>query len=122
MSFLVEAAARAEQKEADDHVPIIRMLADHRTAKGGWQEWAAGCICGFYERGIPGKWYIPGEASALRIYNSHLPVAPEEDEPPRIEQFREMNDRVFGPGNWIECSLCPDGEGNPSYHHKDHHV
>lgn len=39
-----------------------------------------------------------------------------------IDRFRSLNDRVWGAGNWMECSLCLDGRGNPSFHHRNFHT
>lgn len=39
----------------------------------------------------------------------------------RYERFREGNDALWGEGNWIECPVCLDGRGKPSFHHKEMH-
>lgn len=62
-----------------EHMPIIRLIERHETPHGEWEEWAAGCLCGFYSRGMPG-YYIPSAHQATRVYNSHLPSFSEEEE------------------------------------------
>jgi hypothetical protein len=61
----------AVQTSPEDHHPIPHLIEDHGT----WQEWSIGCICGFYDKGTPNKWYIPSEGSAMRLYHAHLKVA-----------------------------------------------
>lgn len=40
----------------------------------------------------------------------------------RIEAFGELNDRIWGEGNWVPCITCPrDDAGYPPFHHKDAH-
>jgi hypothetical protein len=39
----------------------------------------------------------------------------------RDDHFEDGNDKVWGQGNWVRCSDCPDGTGLPSYHHRDTH-
>lgn len=40
----------------------------------------------------------------------------------RLEEFRRINDDIWGEGNWYQCNICPpDSEGHPPFHHKDHH-
>lgn len=76
--------------ESEDHIPIINKIASHVTESGlgGWEEWSAGCVCGFFDKGTPGKWYIPSKEAAQRVYNLHYteicgglitPVEEEED-------------------------------------------
>lgn len=63
----------APKTEVGDHHPITKLMEDHRTAKGGYQMWSVGCICGgFYDKGVPGKWYIPSEHSAMRLFDVHF--------------------------------------------------
>lgn len=64
---------------ADDHFPIIRHLARHDTLHGGWNEWSAGCICGWLDSGVPGRWFIPSKQSAESLYNAHLRRATGQD-------------------------------------------
>lgn len=41
----------------------------------------------------------------------------------RLERFGEMNDRIWGEGNWIVCGTCPPDDGGwPVFHHKDAHA
>ena len=35
----------------------------------------------------------------------------------RVRELDALADRVWGPGNWVTCPLCPDSRGNPSRHH-----
>lgn len=40
----------------------------------------------------------------------------------RDERFRELNDRIWGEGNWLRCPSCPhDDNDREIYHHKDAH-
>ena len=55
-----------------EHMPVINQRASHETLHGGWQEWSAGCICGWY-RSTTATHYIPSRQSAERLYNAHLP-------------------------------------------------
>lgn len=106
---LVQALSQ-KSSAADDHAPIIRLKEDHRTAHGGWQEWVVGCICGFYDAGTPGKWFIPSEVSANRLYEAHLEragvrvverdiFAP--DDEPEHEVDYELCQEVIGQGLMI---------------------
>lgn len=40
----------------------------------------------------------------------------------RDARFAPGNDRIWGAGNWIRCSICPhDSLGREIYHHRGHH-
>lgn len=39
----------------------------------------------------------------------------------RREWFSELNNRLWGEGNWEECYKCPDSFGFPSFHSREHH-
>jgi len=86
VSFIDQPSSNIE-----DHQPITRLLEDNRTANGGWQKWAIGCICGFYDKGSE-RLYIPSETSALRIYKEHLTrcgietIVEEEDDEPTLDR------------------------------------
>lgn len=53
----------------------------------------------------------------------------DEGEPPRFTEdgterddfFTAGNNKIWGRGNWVKCSLCLDDAGLPSYHHKNFH-
>lgn len=41
----------------------------------------------------------------------------------RLERFTELNDRIWGEGNWIPCGTCPPDDGGwPPFHHKNAHA
>lgn len=41
----------------------------------------------------------------------------------RIERFRDLNDSLWGAGNWVECDECPrDDEGQRVFHHWNAHT
>lgn len=61
------------KRETDDHLFIPRHIARYDTEYGGWDEWAAGCICGWYIKS-DSRWYIPAEVSALRLWKSHAGI------------------------------------------------
>jgi len=51
-----------------------------------------------------------------------LELTIEDDEPTDIDIMQTENDRIWGPGNWIRCPICPrDDFGNEIYHRKDAH-
>lgn len=70
-----------------EHIPIIQQRAFNETEHGGWEEWSAGCICGWYKTTTSTR-YIPSRQSAERLYNAHLPSFLEE-EPEEIETPEE---------------------------------
>lgn len=41
----------------------------------------------------------------------------------RRARFRELNNRIWGEGNWIVCPTCPrDSNGFEVFHHKNVHT
>jgi hypothetical protein len=45
-----------------------------------------------------------------------------ESDEERDARFAPGNDKLWGPGNWIRCPICPhDYFDHEVYHHKDAH-
>lgn len=49
-------------------------------------------------------------------------IVNEESDEDRDARFKDLNNRIWGEGNWIRCSTCPhDSKDREVYHHKDAH-
>lgn len=49
-------------------------------------------------------------------------MAVEETDDERRERFTELNNKIWGEGNWIQCPTCPhDDNGREVFHHRDAH-
>lgn len=74
-----------------EHMPIIVHVRFNETEHGGWNEWSAGCICGWY-RSTTSTRYIPSRNSAESLYKAHLPSFSEQSEQ-EIETAEEALER-----------------------------
>ena len=51
------------------------------------------------------------------------PRSSTETDEERDARFTPGNDRIWGPGNWYRCPICPhDSEDREVYHHVEAHL
>lgn len=87
--------------------PIVTEVRHSVTKKGLQARLFAHCVDHVWDP----KWR---QTNAADIVDHHFQK--------RLERFRELNDRIWGEGNWIVCGTCPpDDKRWPPFHHKDAH-
>lgn len=91
---LSQVVSQPYSSDPEDHLFISKHLERIDVGVGGYDKWAAGCICGFYTKGSPGR-YIPSEGSARAIWNDHLRHVTGRDNVEPMEQ--ELEEEVPEP-------------------------